>query len=546
MKKILTILVSFLLLFTLFGCKEKNNDDIIIIFTNDVHAKADENIGYAGLISYKKQCEAQSEYVTLVDAGDVIQGDSLNSVSKGQAAVEYLNTVNYDILTFGNHEFDFGMDRLEEIVNEVNSEYINSNIVYTGANDSLFNDVERYKIIEYGDKKVGYIAITTPETIANTTPLTFIEDDKIVYNFFGGGDGSNFYDNMQKIIDEVKTKADYVVAISHLGQEANYIYRSQDLINNTNGIDVVIDAHSHTESPAQYEKNKDGKNILLCSTGTGLENIGQIVISHNGLITTSIISNYEDKDEETANAISAIKAKYESTLSDTLFTNNTFLTINNDEGIREIRTREKNIGDFVADAFRYVTGADIAIVNGGGIRADLNVGEITYGDIINISPFGNKAACIEMTGQQIVDYLEYVYRYTSLNNIVNDKPYGEYGSFMQLSGIKVTIDTSITPDVVVNDVDDFISVGENRRVSDVMVLVDDVLYEPIDLEKTYTVGGNDYSLVNGGSGTLEFLKDNTVLSSDIMEDYRTLVTYCEYLNFDLSRYATVDDRITLK
>jgi len=545
MKRLITLLTSILLLFTLMGCAPKDNDDIIIVFTNDVHAKIDENIGYAGLIAYKKECQNQSKYVTLIDAGDAVQGDSLNSVSKGQAAVDCLNVVNYDILTFGNHEFDFGMDRLEEIVAEVNSEYINSNIVYTGKNDSIFNDVERYKIVEYGDKKVGYIAITTPETFANTTPLTFIEDDEVVYNFFGGGDANNFYDNMQRIIDEVKTKADYVVAITHLGQGEHAMYPSKDFVNATNGVDVVIDAHSHSESPAVVEKNKDGKNILVCSTGTELSNIGQVTISPDGNITTTIISNYADKDVETANAIAEIRAKYEAELTQKLFDNDTLLTINTN-GVRTVRTREMNIGDFAADAFRYVTGADIALINGGGLRADLNIGEVSYGDMISIMPFGNNVSSIEMTGQEIVDYLEYVYRYTDLVYEVDGRVYGEYGSFMQLSGLKVTIDTSITPDVVVNDVDDFIEVGEKRRLSDVMVLVDDALYEPIDLNKTYIVCGNDYSLENGGSGTLEFLKDHVVVQSAIMEDYRALTTYAEYLKYDLSRYANVDDRITLK
>jgi len=546
MKKFFKVFICLLLLFSFCACKKTDTDDIIIIYTSDVHSSIDENIGYAGLVAYQKQCQQQSKYVTMVDVGDAIQGAALSTVSKGDAIAECLNVVNYDIQMLGNHEFDYGLEKLSSFLNQ---RYINSNVVYTGTKKNSLNALDKYRIIEYGKTKVGYIALLTPRTISNSSPNNFKEDGIQVIDFFGGKENNDFYNYVQNLVNEVKEKgADYVIALTHFGcEEENEPYTSMTLASSTYGIDVIIDAHSHVQYSCKTHLNSQNKQVLITSCGTQLESIGQVTISQDGFINATNITEYSLKDEETSKQINAIKDRYIKQLTETLFTNNTPLSIKDENGIRTIRNKEMPIGDFVADAFRYVTNSQIAIVNGGGVRASLSDGAISFTDIMNVTPYGNIMCSIELTGQELIDYLEYTYRITKLDYITDNKNNCEYGSFMQVSGIKLTIDTSITSDVVVDDDDNFVSVGEVRRIKDVFVMNENNEYEPIDLEKTYIIGSINYILLNGGSGTEIFFKDKKVVISDAGTDYEALYKYIsEYLDFDLSKYKNSDNRITLK
>jgi len=549
MKKIIKICLSILVLLTICACQNKQND-IIIIYTNDVHASVNTNIGYDGLMSYINKLKANNDYVTVVDAGDAYQGSTACAVSKGEAIAKILKYVDYDIMTFGNHEFDYGMDQLINNINISEKHYINSNIVYTGKNeDNFLNDIKKYEIIEYGNIKVGFVSFDTPLTLNDTVPTSFMEDGDTVYDFCFNDSKDNFYINAQKVIDECKNEgADYIIAITHLGQDDDAgMFASNEFVLNTNNIDVVIDAHSHLELAGQYNINKDGKEVLITSSGTGLNNIGQVVISPNGFISTSLISNYSDKDEELEKIINDILDEYTNSLLTPIFTNEYELKIADDNGIRMIRNRELAIGDLVADAIRYYANADIGIMNGGGFKANLPKGEVSYNDFIKVFPYGNALACIEISGQELLDYLEYCYSNVLSDYYKDDKAIGENGSFMQISGLKITIDTSVKSSVVVDDTDNFVSVGETRRIKDVLVLNKNNEYEPIDINKTYKLGGMDYSLIKGGSGTSNIFKDNNVLISGSMYDYELFASYIkDILNNDLSKYQIIDERIIIE
>lgn len=549
MKKILKLLLCALLALSLVSCKSEKND-VIVIYTSDIHGSANENLGFASVLSFKQEALKKTPYVTLIDCGDAVQGSAYTQVSEGEAIVECMNAVGYDYLTFGNHEFDFGIEALGNIVAKQNGKYLNANIVYTGESGkgSFLNELAKYDIVKYGDISVGYIGIDTPSTIKDSTPSKLKENDEFVINFLFNDEADNFYNNIQNILDEMKSKgADVIVCLSHLGYGDEFTpYSSKDLANNTTGIDVIVDGHAHVNMPSAFEKNKDGEQVIITCSGTGIENIGYLTISSNGTVTASNTNNYAFVSDENKEIINEIVDSYATELKKELFTSNCALPIKDVSGIRMVRSREVGIGDLFADALRYYGEADIGIMNGGGIRTGINLGTVSYSDLIEIAPFENVLTVIEISGQELVDYLEYTYRNVKKEYVNNSMAYGEDGSFMQVSGIKLTIDTSITSDITVDENDNFISVNKNRRVKDVMVL-EDGEYVPIDLNKTYTLAGTDYTLIGGGSGTTVVFADNNVvlktstLYSQVLIDYITKV-----LNSDLSSYAEVDSRITVQ
>ncbi len=556
-KKALCLLMTLSLILTMTCCSkapvetetelETESDDIFILFTNDVHCRINEEIGYDGLAAYKKGLSENHKYVTLVDCGDHIQGSYVGSVTKGEYIVEIMNEVGYDFAAFGNHEFDFCADRLAELTKIADYKYLCCDIRYSGKGENLFKDIKPCAIKEYSDTKVAFIGITTPCTIIDSAVYRFSEDGECVYDFYYGNDGKDFYAQVQNAADLAKADgADFVVALSHVGYDESIVpYDVCSLAENTSGIDVFLDAHSHTELPCLVMKNSEGEEVLVSSTGTQLGNIDQLVITSSGNIFVGYISDYSEKDADTTALIDKINAAFNDKLGEVVGSTNTKLGCFDESGIRMVRNRETTMGDFVADAFRTVSGADIGICNGSGIRADLEVGDVTYESIIAVLPFENVLSSIEMTGQEILDYLEYVYSSTQSEYEKDGNAVGENGSFMQISGMKLTINTGIPTSIEVDESDNIVSVCDTRRVSDVIVLKDGE-YVPIDPEETYTVAALDYVIRNGGSGTTVILGDNQSTAEDITTDYQTLINYLETLGGDTSQYSEPQGRITIK
>ena len=549
MSRIISFILSiFIAICNFFGLPiSLSQDDVIILFTNDVHCAADENIGYAGLAAYKKECLEKTDYVTLVDCGDHLQGSYLGTVSKGSCMVEIMNEVGYDYAVFGNHEFDYGFDILKENIEKSNLQYLCCNITYSGSKENKLKDVKPYEVVEYGGIKVGYIGISTPYTPINSTPAFFAEDGKQVYYFGIEKTVSEFYDGIQQTIDDCRNDgADYVVALSHMGiEEECKPYRSSDLIANTTGIDVVLDGHSHTEMTCNVVGNKTGEPVLLSQTGTKFSSIGKLMITASGNISVGLISEYEKKDAETEKFVGDVLRKYNGEMNKVIGHTDVSMPIADESGIRMVRSRELAIGDMVADAYRIISGADIGMCNGGGIRASINEGDITYADIINVNPYGNTLCVVKLTGAEIVDMLEYFYRFTRNVYSENGVAVGEYGSFQQVSGLKFVVDTSKEASVETDADDNLISVSEINRISDVKVLQSGE-YVPIDLEKTYTVASHNYMIKNGGSGMLYFLDGKELVVDESVMDYQLLIEYFEYLGNDFSQYGTVDNRITIR
>lgn len=495
------------------SAQDAGNNDIVILHTNDVHCAIDNAIGYAGVAAYKAEMEAiyGEDRVTLVDAGDAIQGGAIGTLSKGAFLVDIMNQTGYDIAVPGNHEFDYGMENFLTLAKErADYQYICANFIDLSTGVGVFPP---YKIIDYGDTQIAYIGIDTPESFTKSTPAYFQDEHgNYIYNFCQGNDGADLYNVVQLSVDSARSEgADYVIAVGHLGTEGSYPeWQSASVLGNTAGIDAFIDGHSH-EAYSKTVKNKVGKDVLLVQTGSKLNAIGKLVIDPDtGKITDDLITDYETKEPVTAQFIAALQEGFAGILDQVVAQTEVSLSSSDPvTGKRLIRNTETNLGDFVADAYRNVMNADIGLANGGGIRADLKQGDLTYEDIIDVHPYGNEMCVVEATGQEILDALE----------LGASKYPEENGGFLQVSGLSYTIDLSVPSSVVRSDEGEFIRVNGAYRVKNVLVNG-----EPLDMSRTYTVASHNYMLKNGGDGYVMF-KDNNLIKDCTMLDNEALIEY---------------------
>lgn len=504
--------------------------DIVILYTNDVHCGINDSIGYEGLARVKAAYEAVGKEVILVDCGDSVQGDVIGTLSKGEAIVELMNEVGYDVAVIGNHEFDYGMEQFNKNVSLAKFQYICCNFL----NDKGEAVLKPYTIVEAAGKKIGFIGIDTPESFTKSTPVYFQDGEgNYIFSFCEGNNGQDLYDKVQETVDAVRAEGvDYVIAVAHLGidyQSAPWM--STDVITNTTGIDVVLDGHSHSVIAGDAVKNKDGNDVILTSTGTKLANIGIFTITGEGKMSTMLLDSDAIKfmsavgalteDNGAGEAVAAALAKNEELVntvvaktSVTLTTTDPVAVDEKGKAIRIVRNQETNLGDLCADAYRAMGQTDIAFVNGGGIRANIEQGDITYGQIIKVHPFGNALCTVEATGQEILDALEF-----SVCNLP-----GESGGFLHVSGLKFTVDMNVDSTVVKSEKKEFVEVAGERRVRDVEVLQEDGTYAPLDPNKTYTLASHNYMLRDEGDGYTMF-SDNNFLTEDTMLDNQVLITY---------------------
>lgn len=491
------------------GKSGKAASDIVILYDNDVHCAVD---GYAKMAALKAEKKAQTPYVTVVSAGDYVQGGSMGAASKGGYIVTIMNAVGYDLVTLGNHEFDYAIPRLKEISKELKATILCCNLIDLKADARMFKP---YEIVDYGGTKVAFIGAATPYSFNSSTPAYF-QDDKGNYIYSLSAD--TYYDTFQNFINDARNQgADYVVALTHLGDDVNYDpINSQELARQTEGLDVILDGHSHSLVPQRILTNKAGKSVLYSQTGAHFDNIGVMTISPNGEINLNLVStkDYTKEDPRVRSVIDKLKAEYAAQGARKIGYNEVTLPAKNAEGDWLVRSGETSLGDLCADAFRVCLGTDIAIVGGGSLRKDLPAGDIRFDDIFNVFPFNNNAAVATLTGQEILDALEFgVAAYPT-----------DFGGFPHVSGMTFEFDPSVESPVVydVNKAFVRINAGE-RRVRNVKVYNPETqLYERIDPAKEYTVGGSTYMLKDAGDG-YELLKgkgrDTGVVDLDILEKY---------------------------
>ncbi len=527
MKKFLAFLLALTMLLGVGALAEENaplfQQDVMILFTSDVHCGIESNFGYAGLAMVRDAYKNAGYHVLLVDNGDSIQGEPVGTMTTGEANIKLMNAVGYDIATMGNHEFDYGMDRFFELSKMANFPYISCN--FNKGGELQFAP---YVIKEFDGVKIAFVGITTPKTLTSSTPKYFQDENgNFIYGFFEDETGEGLYNAVQKAVDDARAEgASIVIAMAHLGNEAECSpYTYKDVIANTTGINALLDGHSHDTDHVEM-RNKARETVLRQGCGTKLEGVGYLKIAaKNGAMKAGVMMWNNDDfnatqlyqlDTDVTKAVAEATETLNAKLAEVVAKTDVELTINDPvavtedgKAVRIIRNAETNLGDLCADAYRYVSGADIAFVNGGGIRVSIKEGDITLNDILKVHPFGNALCVCEATGQQILDALEFG---------AKDVP-GEFGGFLQVSGLTYEIHTSVPSSVKLDEKGLFAGVEGEYRVKNVMVGD-----EPLDLEKIYTLASHNYMLQGQGDGYTIF-EDNVYTQESVMLDNQVLITY---------------------
>ena len=529
--KILSLIIAIVVIIcALPACTPAPAENIAILYENDVHCAVE---GYTKLAALKSELKSSHDHVGVVSVGDFVQGGSLGTVSQGEYIINLMNLVGYDALTLGNHEFDYRLPRLLELTEKMSVKPVCSNLRSVADGSNVF---EPYTIVSYGKTDIAYIGITTPSTISSSSPAQFKnEDGSYKYTF----SPNELYDIVQESIDEAKKDgADYVIALSHIGTDDSGEYQDAvDIIENTEGLDVVLDGHSHSVIESQTVTDEGGNEVVLSSTGTKFEHIGKLTIK-DGEISTALIKTeeYEGSVAEIDDYVAEINEAYKALGERKIGVSDVELTVNDADGKRLIRKGETNMGNFCADAYRIVTGADIGYVNGGGVRASMPSGDLTFNDILNVYPFNNQVVVCKIKGQDIKNMLEFA---TSLYPEEN-------GSFPHVSGIKFSVDVSIESSATQDENECFTGVSGEYRVYDIMILNSESgAYEPINLEKSYTLASHNYMILEQGSG-MSMFKDAEIVTNDGMLDVELLEKYItENLGGHIGeQYKTTDERIT--
>ena len=511
------------------ACWYGDKSDVTILYTNDVHTYIDKQspkLTYAAIADLKQSYQNAGKDVLLVDAGDHVQGTAYGSMDEGASIINRMNAAGYDVATPGNHEFDYGMDRAKAIMKEADFPYLSCNWVDLRTTLRVLPSV---KVFVRGGRRIAFVGVTTPETFTKSTPAYFMDkaQRKYIYDIQGGEDGKKLYDAVQKAIDKAKLLADVVIGLGHLGVDpSSSPWTSEEVIAHTSGFDAFIDGHSHTVMENKQVQDASGKAVTLTQTGSYFANVGEMTIAADGTITTKLIPTHEGMDA----GIAAMQTSWVNTVDDMLgekiaVGDSDFYVSDPATGKRRIRSAETNLGDFVADGiYTYFNEVeklhcDVAIMNGGGIRADVPAGDWTFKTCKQVSPFGNVACLMSVTGKQIQDALEFAARFAGEGGKEN-------GGFLQVAGATYEIHTDIPNTVQTDEKNVWIgSATGTPRVQNVKIYDKaSGSYLPLDPNKTYALAGMNYTLRNLGDGFAMF--DGAELIKDyVSEDYLVMSTY---------------------
>ena len=511
------------------NCFFGDKADVTILYTNDVHTYIDNKSPkptYAAIAALKKSIEDTGRDVLLVDAGDHIQGTAYGSMDDGATIIELMNEAGYDLATPGNHEFDYGMARAKAVLREADFPYVSCNWVDLRTG---FNVLPSVKFFFVGGRKIAFVGVTTPETFTKSTPAYFMNDaqTKYIYDILGGEDGQKLYDAVQKAIDKAEFwGADTIIGLGHLGVDpSSSPWTSEEVIAHTHGFNAFIDGHSHTVMANKQVTDASGKAVTLTQTGSYFKNIGKMTVGADGTITTELIDTYEGLDAAVAATASNWISAVDDMLGEEIAVGDTKFYINDPAtGKRRIRSGETNLGDFVADGiYTYFNEieelhCDVAIMNGGGIRTDVEAGPWSFKTCKTVSPFGNVACLMSVTGQQIQDALEFGARFAGAEGKEN-------GGFLQVAGARYTIHPMIPNTVQTNDKNVWTGSAATPRVSNVEIYDKTTgTYQPLDPNATYALAGMNYTLRNLGDGFAMF--DGATLIKDyVSEDYLVMSSY---------------------
>ncbi len=491
-----------------------DDSKIVIVHTNDVHcafSNKTTELGYAKLADYVSDQRAKhgDARVSLVDSGDNIQGDISGSLSQGQLPARVIGACKYDVMTCGNHEFDYGMEiffRVRETEKQAHERLAYTCCNFLDVNGNRIFDA--YRLIEYQvagkTVRVAYVGVCTPSTLVSSTPASFKDKDgNTVYSFCGDQSGAKLYEAVQSAVDNARDagEADYVVLLAHLGQRsAATQWRSDTVVANTRGIDLVLDGHSHEEY-VQTAKNADGQDVAIVQAGTKFlafssstidpaTGTATVALTATG-VACELITSWDGSDPEIAALVADLEKELESQTKRVIGKSTVDLhTYDENPFSWTVRKQETNMGDLVTDAYFYRASnlgrkCDLALDSGGCIRANIAAGDVTYGDCISVLAFNNQLVCLEVTGQHILDMLEVGCR----------KQPETSGGFLQVSeGVSYTVRTDIPSPVVLSEDGSVVEKYDGeRRVKNASIDG-----KPIDPEATYSVVSIDYLLAGGG------------------------------------------------
>ena len=496
MKRLLLLIAPLLIL---ASCSPKvtavssnvPDKDIVILYDNDVHCAVD---GYAPLAALKKAEQQAGAYVAVVSSGDYVQGGSLGAASKGMYMVQTMNQVGYDVVTLGNHEFDYGIPRLKELASTLTATIVCCNLYDLTTDRRMF---EPYKMVDFGGVKVAFVGVATPYSFVAANPSYFRnEQGEMLYSL----SIDNIYDTIQNMVDDAREcGADYVVMLTHLGIDVeNDAINSHTLIDNVTGIDVVLDGHSHDIIPCDMRKDKEGHDVILTSTGASFTNIGKLVISKDGKLSTALIPvpSIKEPDARVVAFVDSLRGEYKAMGEREIGWNECLLRAKDDEGNWIVRADQSGLADFVTDALRARLDADVAFIGGGSIRSNLPQGRVTFNDIFSVFPFDNKCVVVDMPGDVLLDALE-----MSVFAMPTD-----YGGMIHSSGLRYNVDLTVESPCVIDINKVFQRVEGKRRVSNVQVLNKETgLWEPLQRDRTYKVAGLNFMMLEGGDGHAELV-----------------------------------------
>ena len=534
-KTIVTLIIACLLLFSslfpAFAFSDAVFEDAeqvatVILHTNDVHVAFQDNIGYDGLALYKKELEAVYDHVLLIDAGDAIQGGPIGSVSKGAELIRMMNRLGYDLAVPGNHEFDYGLEALDNCAEALDCGYTCANFCVTGG-EPVF---QPWRMLEAGDLKIGFVGAVTPDTFTKSTIKEILnEAGEPMYDFLADETGDRLCAGLQKAIDEARQAgADYVILVSHLGSNDSISaqFRSDAVVGRLSGLDLVIDGHAH-ETFSRTVTDGEGRQIPMAETGVNMKAIGQIKIYKDGRLEQTLIDTVPEPadlpfekvvrrnvercvDPEMKAFLDEIVASYAPVMNRKVGEVSYDMIVRDANGFDVSRVEENGLCDFVADAYRAVGGTQAALVNAGAVRNNLKAGTVTYNDILNILPYSNDVITARVSGQMLLEALEFG---------VSKLP-AVSGGFFQVSNITFRVNPDMESSVVVDDKNQFVSVAGEYRVSDVTVG-----QEPLDPKAEYTITGSSF-ILGGGDGYTMF-KEADVISMTMLPDNEVVIKYLE-------------------
>lgn len=542
-------LLFLLLIVALTGCQRKQ--PIVILYENDAHCAVE---GYARLAGQRDAERQHTPYVAIVSSGDFAQGNTVGSLTKGEAIVRIMNAVGYDYLTIGNHEFDYTVPQMQHLSEMLTAKTLCCNFSrYEEDNDDKDDDRDdddlypAYEVKDFGGTKIGFIGVATPSTFRSSTPTYFIDDNgNLLYNFHQ----TDTYECVQEAVNDAREEgAEIIIVLSHLGDDPEVAY-SRGLIAATHGIDVVLDGHAHHVLNERLVNDR-GDSVTLTSTGTKFAYIGRLTIDTDNRVTTELlpISDCHRVNQAVQDTVLAIQQELEARVNAPVGTTAFALADRDNQDNRLVRKQETNLGDFMADVARYTTGANIGVCNGGGLRAGLYNETITFGNIVSIWPFNNTMRVVECTGQQLLDAFE-----VSAANLPR-----ENGDFMHVSGLRYTINPHVPTSVIWDDNRMFNGVGKTRRIAKMEVFMlaggesDKLPYEQrgtwqqVNPNAVYTIGGQSYIIACSGASGMFAKMRLLPVEGEPVNDVDAVCTYIQAMGGTINDvYRRPQGRITIK